>query len=520
MAEKENVTLPGAPFGRGARENSGEWHPLIDWFDVYPGNRWKDRHGQFGLFDSPAGIRLQVEEAKVSPVLFAETADRQGGLLPLYAWKEDGLYRMLYRDIGGTAYAQSENGYDWTLPELGRIEFGGSTKNNLVCDQCVGHVMKDPHAPPRERFKGMVEVGGMFDPDTGEELEGEEGLKRMGEMQFGGSDYQGPRMVMRAFVRGFTSPDAMHWTPIERPVANMPSDGTGSNPTYEPETGTYFSYVRVHGLEQREFQTLAHSTAERDSARRCIGLTRTRDFCDWPPPKLVLHPDAQDGPQISFYGGFYFAFPGRMGIHCMLVHVFDQISGHVDNQIAFSRDGLLWDRPERRAAVPVGAAGSGCEGSVYAQGGLVELPDGYWAVPFVGGTGLHNGFHPGMPVDQEPRQMRWARWEPLRFCGIAAETEGRFTVPTLRRTRSDLRLNYRCENGGWIKVEVLDSVPSRKYPDAEGTPGLTFAECDWILGDESEKVVTWNGRSDISGVGDTICLRIRMFRAKVFAYQV
>ena len=452
MTEKEKVILPGAPFGRGARENTGEWHPLIDWFDVYPGNRWKDRHGQFGLFDSPAGIRLQVEEAKVSAVLFAETADRQGGLLPLYAWKEDGLYRMLYRDTGGTAYAQSENGYHWTLPELGRIEFGGSTKNNLVCDQCVGHVMKDPQAPPQERFKGMVEVAGMFDPDTGEELEGEEGLKRMGEMQFGGSDYKGPRMVMRAFVRGFTSPDAMHWTRIERPVADMPSDGTGSNPTFEPETKTYFSYVRVHGLEQGEFQTLAHSTPERDSARRCIGFTRTRDFFDWPPPKLVLHPDADDGPHVSFYGGFYFPFPGRHGIHCMLVHVFDQISGHVDNQIAFSRDGLLWDRPERRAAVPVGAAGSGCEGSVYAQGGIVELPDG-----FLGGAVC--------------RRHRSAQWVPSGHAGgpgTAADALGAVGAAAVLRHRRRSRGTIHGSDPPAHQERAASELPLREWGVDQG----------------------------------------------------
>ena len=520
MANNANPHLPGAPFGRGARDNSGAWQPLCDWFDVYPGNRWKDRHGQFGLFDSPSGIRLSMEEASTSEVLFNEDADWEGGLLPLYLWQENDQYRMLYRASGGTGYRFSNDGYQWTRPEIGRIDFNGSTKNNLVCDQCIGLVMEDVLASPEQRFKSWVEIGGMFDPDTGEELEGEEGLKRMGNMEYAGDSYAGPPMVMRAYVRGFTSPDLMHWNQIGKPVANMPSDGSGSFPMLEPETKTYFSYIRVHGLAHEEIQGLAHSTPELDYTRRCIGLTRTKDFYDWPAPKLVLYPDALDGPQVSFYGGYYFPYPERKGLHCMIVHIFDQSSGHVDNQLAFSRDGLIWNRPDRRPCIPVGAPGSGCDGTVYAQGGPVVLPDGRWAVPFTGGTGLHNGFHPGMPMPQEPRQIRWARWQPHRLCGIEAENEGRFTVPTLKRHHNELRLNYRCDNGGWIKVELRHAVPSRKYPDDGGTPGFTFDDCDWIYGDEEDKLITWNSNSDISSVGDTVAIRLRLFRAKIFGYRV
>ena len=520
MAETGNARLPGAPFGIEARENSGEWQPFFDWFDVYPGNRWKDRHGQFSLFDSPSGIRLTVEEADASEALFGDDADWEGGLLPLYVWQGDGQYNMLYRATGGTAYRYSEDGYQWARPEIGRIEFNGSTANNLVCDQCVGPIVEDPLAPPEERFKSWVEVAGMFDSDTGEELAGEEGLKRMGDMEYAGDSYQGPPMVMRAFVRGFTSPDLMHWTQIEKPVADMPSDGTGGNPNFEPATKTYFAYIRVHGLAHEEIQGLAHSTPEQDHTRRCIGFTRTKDFYNWPPPKLVLFPDAHDGPQTSFYGGHYFPYPGRKGLHCMLVHVYDQISGHVDNQIAFSRDGLIWNRPQRSPSIRVGPPGSGINGCVYAQGGPVKLPDGRWAVSFIGGTSLHNGFHPGMPMPWDGEQIHWARWEPHRLCGIEAENEGRFTVPTQKRRQRELRLNYRCDNGGWIKVELRNKVPSRKYPDGEGTPELTFEDCDWIYGDEGDRLVTWNGKSDISAVGETVTIRIRMFRAKVFAYKI
>lgn len=47
------------------------------------------------------------------------------------------------------------------------------------------------------------------------------------------------------------------------------------------------------------------------------------------------------------------------------------------SQLGFSRDGLMWHRPERQACVEVGPLGSGCEGMVHCwRAGLVTLPDG------------------------------------------------------------------------------------------------------------------------------------------------
>ena len=82
-------------------------------------------------------------------MLFRDDADWEGGLLPLYVWQEDGQYRILYRATGGTAYPYIEDGYKWTRPEIGRIEYKGSKKNNLVCDQCVGPIMEDPPGAAR-----------------------------------------------------------------------------------------------------------------------------------------------------------------------------------------------------------------------------------------------------------------------------------------------------------------------------------------------------------------------------------
>ena len=41
-----------------------------------------------------------------------------------------------------------------------------------------------------------------------------------------------------------------------------------------------------------------------------------------------------------------------------------------------------------------------------------------------------------------------------------------------------------------------------------------------LTGDSIDHVVTWKGQRDISGIGETVAIRIQMFQAKLFAYRV
>ena len=97
--------------------------------------------------------------------------------------------------------------------------------------------------------------------------------------------------------------------------------------------------------------------------------------------------------------------------------------------------------------------------------------------------------------------------------------EGRFTIPTVKRSRDALRLNYKCQPGGHIKVELIRTVPSRIHPDADPIPGYSFEDCDLLSGDHLDQPVSWRGSVDLDAAGDQIAVRLRMFQAKVFAYS-
>ncbi len=113
-----------------------------------------------------------------------------------------------------------------------------------------------------------------------------------------------------------------------------------------------------------------------------------------------------------------------------------------------------------------------------------------------------------------------ARWLPHRFTGIEADLEGRMTITTVKRTIDALRLNYRCKPGGSIAAELIPTVTSRIHPDADPIPGFSFAESDLLTGDELSGTMTWQGKSDLSQIGDTVAIRLKMFQAKLFAFSV
>ena len=518
MAEKKDFAQgEQAAIARDVSKQ-GEWIPMIDWSSTFPGNRGVNRHDKYELHDVPIGVRLSIEEAKKhGPILTSNDQwEGAGSLQWQKAWKFDGKYHMLYNayakktknpGLGGevfTCYATSDDGYNWKRTNLGQVEWNGSKNNNIVANAPGGTPFEDPKAPPEERFKAIGQVGGSFDPDTGEQLDTDEAYKRFQQQEQLGDKYTGPRFESRHWVEGWTSPDLIHWKNIGK-VADFGSDG-GNAAQYDAETNSYYAHIRVAG-----------------NGRRSTGLSNTKNFWKWPKADLIMTPDPQDDPDVSFYASNYFKYPTNPNLHCSLLWIYHQTTDILDHQIAFSRNKTHWFRPERKAIIPVGEPGGPESAAVGSWGGIFELPDGKWATVYYGFYCLHNwrpfgGTEPALK--KQPGNLNLAIWDPHRFCGIEAQGEGRFTIPTVQPGKKELRLNFRCNTGGFIKVELIAGIPSRIHPDAQAIPGFSFDESEILTGDHLNKTVSWNGNSDISKLGDSIAIRIQMFQAKLFAYSI
>ena len=507
------------------RYNPGTWMALVDVMEIFSGHRSTTRTGSYELYDAPIGVKLRVEEAHRSePFLTPEKeweVDRS--LHPYHVWSEDGKLHMLYGAGDITCHAVSDDGYTWERPVLGHTEFNGSTENNILKKGVQASIIEDPSAPPEERYKALGAEGFWLDRDSGEVVDGDEAHECWRAEQYEGEAYSGRKVILKGALVGYTSPDYFNWTKIEEPLANYSVNG-GICTGYDAHNESYFAYIQPQGCAPVEPQSLGASIPETEVVRRAVGLARTKDFRHWPAAKLLLHPDAQDPLDISFYGAAYFPYPGRQELHGMVLPVFHMVTDHLDLQLAFSRDGIVWTRPERRAALSVGPRGSGEECQLHPwRNGLVELPDGHWAISYEARSSTHTTpeeYKADMFPEMQPNQIRWARWRPHRLCGVEAESEGRFTIPTVYRREKELRLNYRCAPGGWIEVELLHYIPTMQAVDANPLKGFSFEECDRLVGDEEDQVVTWKGDGDISRVGEMAAIRIRMFQAKLFAYRL
>ena len=507
------------------RYNPGTWMAMVDVMEIFSGHRSTTSAGNYEMYDGPIGVKLKVEDANRSePFLMPEKEwelDRH--ISPYHVWHEDGKLHLTYGAGENNCYAVSDDGYEWERPVLGQAEFNGSTDNNILKAGVQASIIEDPSAPPAERYKALGAEGFWLDRDSGEVVDGDEAHEHWRAEQYEGEAYTGRKVVLKGALVGFTSPDHFNWTKIEEPLASYSVNG-GICPGYDAASQTYFAYIQPQGCAPDEPQGLGTGLIETEVVRRAVGLARTKDFRHWPAAKLLVHPDAQDPLDISFYGAAYFPYPGRQDLHAMVLPVFHMVTDHLDLQIAFSRDGIVWTRPERRAVLSVGPRGSGEDCQLHPwRNGVVELPDGHWALAYQARSSTHTTpekYKPDMFPEMQENQVRWARWRPHRLCGVEAESEGRFTIPTVYRGEKELRLNYRCAPGGWIEVELLHYLPTMQAVDANPLKGYSFEECDRLVGDEEDKVVTWKGSSDITGVGEMAAIRVRMFQAKLFAYRL
>jgi hypothetical protein len=76
-----------------------------------------------------------------------------------------------------------------------------------------------------------------------------------------------------------------------------------------------------------------------------------------------------------------------------------------------------------------------------------------------------------------------------------------------------LELNYSTSAAGSLAAEILD---------ANGTPisGFAMADCDPIVGDDIERVVTWKGLPNVSRLaGQPLRLRFRLKDADLFSLR-
>ena len=236
--------------------------------------------------------------------------------------RKDRLYKMWYvyihrnqkpgekylrvgRSRAGRAYAFSRDGIVWEKPDLGLIELPGhGRKNNAVPYQPSLYDLQDPD--PQRRYKAVIGIG--------------DRSRNMGV----------------AF-----SPDGLHWTPYEgNPVIDQ-RVGAGKV-IWDDRIRQYVGYLRP--LPSPPVAAMGNVSI------RVIGRTTSPDFLQWelPQNQVVLVPDELDPLDTQFYTASVYK---DRGVYFAFLSVYHVNSLMVDIQLAFSRDGIEWQRVGKRQPV-------------------------------------------------------------------------------------------------------------------------------------------------------------------------
>ena len=366
-------------------------------------------------------------------------------------------------------YAVSQDGINWSKPNLGQVDWEGSRDNNLIPRGVNwmrrANVIKDLHDPdPRRRFK-MTYVD-VFD---------------------------GEPAITKAY-----SADGVRWSlnGDGKPWFRRPHNGNLLG--WDPRIRRYVFYVRMRGAQNR------------------VGRAVSADFVTWSEPETVMAP-GPDEPDLHFKGLAAFLYED---LYLGWLWVFERGTKEfvaAAAELAVSRDGIHWNRPfpgtfvlergedpawDSRLSIPVAPVVHDqriwCyywgENMPYTVDAIRKVKDGW--------------------VQDGRRIQRATGLATLRmdgFVSMAAPGEGSVTTRLLDTPGGRMTVNARV--GGDLRAEILDE-------DGNVIPGYEVHQCRPVSGDSLRHAITWgNGPDLVPGRKAGFRIRFHLRDTDLYAFQ-
>jgi len=454
------------------------------------------------------GIRLRVNPPrKAGPVLSGERPWEEqaiGGYISVL--EHEGVYKMWYFSAAKGAgsnlcYATSTDGLRWDRPSLGVVEFRGSRDNNIVlAGASEGAVFLDPVAPPHQRFKTLSAAGGGRKSPLGTTDKG--------------------TLVLLA------SPDGIHWNQ-EVEVLPFHSD-TQNNLFWDQRLGKYVAYlrgwnplrcvVRCEIPREQIFQTWPYQPSDRPRYLWSIFPWGK----NWPPAlstelPTVLACDEKDPPNTDVYTPNVRPYPYADSVYLGFPSIFRHtaapgtekipVEGLLEVQLAVSRDGIRFDRLDRRPYIGLGFSGELDSHCIYCGLGMIRRGNQLYQY-YVGYSSEHSKWPPaGSAIMLAVQRLDG-------FVSANAPPEGgELTTPLLTFQGSRLELNIDTSATGLAQVEL-------QAPDGLPIPGFELRNSDPVVCNDVARPIAWRGNVDLSRLrGSPLRLRIRLHNARLFAFQ-
>ena len=413
----------------------------------------------------------------------------------LQVMENDGVFR-------GFRYV-SKNGVDWRWATKEVLDAGDFTygMRDSVHPKLTafGVVFSDPHASPEERYK----------------------------------------IVSGWRNKVFASADGREWTAIHEGVfpkeALYPLGMDSQNIAFHDEAqGGYVAYVRVN--RRVEVPPRHQARCGQGCFLRAVGRSVTTDLASFPMPEIVFEADERDPrfddlaesdfymPQVLKYEhaqDAYVMFPNRY-LHYRPWFLADDLSvyaaqagrlnkGPLDVGFASSRDGIHWERYDRKPLIPLGPTGAFDSGGLYPVRGLIFRGDEMWLyfVTWESHLARKEG------IEYRPTVSRTV-FRRDGFTAVEADyTGGEFTTPQVTFEGGELRLNVDTSALGLLRVEMQDQ-------QGKPIPGFTLEDCDRIhTTNSTRKTVRWRGESSIAALaGKPVRLRFELrYGVKLYSFR-
>ncbi len=369
-------------------------------------------------------------------------------------------YRQGAREEG-LLYAVSADGIHWEKPDLGIIDFEGSTANNLVMRRAThglhaGGVFKDCRDPdPARRYKFIH------------------------------------RNASAGRMATCFSADGLHWS---QPLLWKAYDAVGD--------------CHNNAIWSRERERYICITRGWSDGIRTVLRSESADFAHWSRPVEIMRgADAHDqiySLPICRYRDIYIGLPS-------VFHKGDEAAANwdtVDTELAFSVDSVTWERicpgealiARGEGSYPSGAYDCGC---VYAAAPIIH--EGVILIYYGGSNGLHNNWREG--------SLNLATLELDRFAGyVPVNANDRAILePTGQKlTGAGLTLNAEVQPGGSIRAAILDR-------GGDAVSGFGLDDCLPLTEGGASCALRWRERDIAELADETLRLAFAFQQAKLYA---
>ena len=460
------------------------------------------------LIEKSSGVRLQLHHPMPKEIVMHHDKLWEGNGCNYYSIFRDGdLFRMYYDSWAHEpssipvhdvfiGYAESKDGKTWTRPDVGRFEFNGSKKNNIVwasenLDNWGAFKDSNPDCAPESRYKAF---------------------------------YNGNGGLMAA-----QSADGIHWSPIgDEPVLTDGAFDSHNLAFWDHQDGHYRAYYRDFRDGLRDIKTAI-----------------SQDFIHWTRGEWLEYPGAPPEQLytnniIPYYRAphIYLGFPARYldrgwsdamralpeleeRMARANVRNYTTASGRkvtserygtalTDGLFMSSRDGQVFHRWGEAFIRPgLRYTDNWVYGDNYQNWGLIET-----------GSDL-----PGAPdeISIYATEHYWrGAYTNLRrfvlrvdgFVSVNAPAKGgEFTTRALRFSGNRLEMNFSTSVAGSVRVEIQDA-------GGRPLPGYALADCPEIFGDHLERVVHWEKGPDVGPLsGKPVRLRFVMKDADLYSIR-